>query len=60
MSCPETKEDRRLFVEQELAVASLGGKKASEKELKMAEDYIEGRISCDEFMHRADDLEADD
>lgn len=60
MNCPETKEERRVFVEQELAAASLGGKTASEKELKMAEEYIEGKISRDEFMRRADDLEAED
>lgn len=52
------KEERLLEVQEELAVASLGGKPVSKAELKKAEDYVDGRIDRDAFEREADTMEA--
>ncbi len=52
----QEKNERKLRVQEALAVASLGGKTVSEKELQDAEDYVEGRISLEELEKRADVL----
>ena len=51
------KECRKLQVQQALAVASLGGKTISEKELELAQKYVEGKNSLEEFSKEADDLQ---
>lgn len=51
------RECRKLQVQQALAVASLGGKIISEKELELAEKYVEGKIDLETFQKEADDLQ---
>lgn len=53
----QEKNERKLMVQQALAVASLGGKTVSEKELQDAEDYVEGKIDLKTLEERADVLE---
>lgn len=55
MNC-ETKEDRKLKVQEALSVAALGGKTVSEEALKLAQDYVDGKISFEELEEKADDL----
>ncbi len=53
----QEKNERKLMVQQALAVASLGGKTVSEKELQDAGDYVEGKIDLKTLEERADVLE---
>lgn len=53
----EEKNERRLKVEEVLQVASLGGKTASEEELQLCEDYVEGKISLKDLEKQVDALE---
>lgn len=52
------KENRRREVEEELLVASLGGKPVSQDELSLALAYEQGKISKEEFEQAADTAEA--
>lgn len=51
----EEKKERELKVQEVLAVASLGGRTVSEKELDLAKRYVAGEISLHEFEALADD-----
>lgn len=48
------REERKIRIQEVLQNASLGGKTAGEKELKAAEEYLEGRMDLETFRRIAD------
>ncbi len=53
----ENRSQREMIVREVLNTASLGGRSVSEKELSIAQDFLDGKISREEFEQRVDDMQ---